>query len=127
MRSPRNYRPNADDVVLIFTDGKPIRRRGEDTFGDKYKSNYDGEIHLANDRARSLRDKNVTIIGLAAGKKSALKEFRNLIKAWSTKDKYFETHEDKMQKILNGIKTVVYSFSVPEGKQGRMTIIFSKI
>lgn len=91
MRSPKNFRSEVDDVVMILTDGEPIRRRGESSFGEKYRSWRNGERLQANDRANSLKSKDVTVVGLAIGYESRSKRLRHLIKTWSTKGKDFET------------------------------------
>ena len=90
-----------DDVLMILTDGQPIRRRGERTFGDKYNNKYDGERLLAKDRAKSLRDKNVTVVGLAVGSVRRLRRFAHDIKEWSTKGKYFEADKKSLQNVLD--------------------------
>ena len=109
-----------DDVVMIFTDGEPIRRGGEDTFGSKYEDNRNGEILLANDRAQSLKDKNVTVVGLAVGRQDTLEKFKHYIKKWSTKGKYFEADEDKLQTIVD--KLIKASCcNISHGKQNENT------
>ena len=113
MSSPGNYRPDVTDVVLIFTDGEPIRRRGEGKFGDKYKR-Y-GEGLLAKDRAQSLREKDVTVVGLAVGTEFTLSRFRDDIKEWTTEGKYFETNKDSLQSIMNELISALCN---DPGKQG---------
>ena len=109
-----------DDVVMLFTDGQPIRRRGEDKFGSKYESNRYGEILLAKDRAQSLRDKNVTVVGLAVGTQGTLKDFKHYIEEWSTKGKYFEVDKDELQTILD--KLIKASCcNISRGKQNQNT------
>ena len=114
MSSPGNYRPDAQDVTLIFTDGEPIRRRGEDIFGDKYMSSRSGEGLLVKDRAQSLREKDVTVVGLAVGTEATLRRFRDDIKEWTTEGKYFETNKDSLQNIMDEL----ISASCIPGKQG---------
>ena len=91
------------DVVLLFTDGEPIRRQGENTFGDKYKNSHGlpGEGLLAKDRAQSLKDKNVTVIGLAVGTKVTLSGFGDNIKNWTTEGKYFERNKDSLKSVID--------------------------
>jgi hypothetical protein len=113
--SPGNYRPDVTDVVLIFTDGEPIRRRGEDKFGDKYNSRRYGEGLLAKDRAQSLREKDVTVVGLAVGTEVTLSRFRDDIKEWTTEGKYFETNKDSLQNIMNEL---ISASCIDPGKQG---------
>ena len=85
---------------MIFTDGQPIRRLGEDTFGDKYENKRHGERWLADDMAKRLRaNKQITVVGLGVGTESTLQEFREDIKRWSTK--YFETRKDSLSSIIN--------------------------
>jgi hypothetical protein len=103
-------------VVLIFTDGEPIRRRGEDIFGDKYRSSRYGEGLLAKNRAQSLRDKDVTMVGLAVGTEATLSKFRDDIKEWTTEGKYFETNKDSLQSIMDEL---ISASCIDPGKQGR--------
>ena len=109
------------DVVLLFTDGEPIRRQGENAFGDKYKNSHGlhGEGLLAKDRAQILRDKNVTVVGLAVGTKVTLSGFRKNIKNWTTEGKYFERNKDSLQSIMNEL--ISASCAGPAGKQGGHT------
>ena len=88
---------------MLFTDGEPVRRRGEDPFGDKYKDPEHGERLLANDRTKSLRDKNVAVVGLAAGTEKQLRKFGGEIKKWSSKGKYFEADKSNLQNVLNAL------------------------
>ncbi|CAB3993406.1 Hypothetical predicted protein [Paramuricea clavata] len=99
-QSPRNYRPYVEDVVMIFTGSKPIRHRGEDTFGDKYNSTRYGEGLLAKDRAQSLKDNNIIVVGLVVGRENKLNKFRDNVKEWSTEGKYFETNKDSLQRSI---------------------------
>ena len=118
MSSPGNYRPDVSDAVLIFTDGEPIGRTGEDKFGDKYKSSRYGEELLAKDRAQSLRDKDVTVVVLAVGTEYTLSKFRDDIKEWTTEGKYFETSKDSLQSIMNEL---ISASCIDPGKQGGHT------
>ena len=118
MSSPGNYRPDVSDAVLIFTDGEPIRRRGEDKFGDKYKSILYGEGLLAKDRAQSLRDKDVTVVGLAVGTEYLLSRFGDAVKELTTEGKYFETSKDSLQSIMNEL---ISASCIDPGKQGGHT------
>ena len=123
MSSPGNYRADVPDVVLLFTDGEPIRRPGENAFGDKYKNaGYGllGEGLLAKDRAQSLKDKNVTVIGLAVGVKSKekLREFGENIKNWTTEGKYFERNKYNLTSVIDQL---INASCTPAGKQGGHT------
>ena len=95
-----------------------MRRRGEDKFGDKYKSNRYGEELLAKDRAQSLRNKDVTVVGLAVGTEYWLSTFRDDIKEWTTEGKYFETSKDSLQSIMNEL---ISASCIDPGKQGGHT------
>ncbi|CAB4044650.1 Hypothetical predicted protein, partial [Paramuricea clavata] len=106
LTSPENYRSDAGDVVLIITDGEPIRRPGEDTFGSKYKSNSNGERMLAKDRAQNLRGRDIVVFGLRIRTEDTLSKFRSDIKEWSTKGKYFEANKDSLQRILDELTNV---------------------
>ena len=86
---------------MIFTDGQPIRRRGEDTFGEKYASRRNGERMLAKDRAKDLRDRDVTVVGLGVGSEHTLSSFRQDIQEWSTEGKYFEADAATLQGIID--------------------------
>jgi hypothetical protein len=104
---------------MIFTDGEPIRRQGEDTFGDKYNSSRYGEGLLAKDRAQSLRDKNITVVGLAVGRENKLNKFGDNVKEWSTEGKYFETNKDSLQSIMDElIKSFMSVYCIMPGKKG---------
>ncbi|CAB3990655.1 Hypothetical predicted protein [Paramuricea clavata] len=122
--SPRNYRPDVSDVVLILTDGQPIRRKDEDNFGDKYKSNSDGEELLAKDRAQSLRDKNVTVVGLAVGSEATLSKFGKKIKEWTTEGKYFETSKDRLHSVM---KELISASCIDPGQCGCSGAITAKV
>ena len=111
------YRSDVSDVVMLFTDGQPIRRRGEDTFGEKYKSNRYGEGLLAADRAQSLKDKDVTVVGLAVGSEGTLSQFRDAIKEWSSPGKYFEATKDTLQNIMDEL---ISASCIDPGKRMRM-------
>ena len=86
--SPKNHRPDVDDVVLLFTDGEPVRRtsqqwkpRPEDKFGFK------SEKAMADFYSTKLKNNGVTVVGLAAGSQSQLDIFYDDIKGWTTSDK----------------------------------------
>ncbi len=99
--SPANYRPDVADAVLIFTDGQPIRRKGEDTFGDKYSDRRRGECLLAKDRAKDLRDREVTVVGLGIGTQSTLDRFKDDMKNWSTDGKYFVADKEHLESVMS--------------------------
>ena len=105
-------------MVLIFTDGEPWRRGGEDTFGDKYKSSGFGERLLAKDRAQILREKDITVVGLAVGTEYWLSRFRDDVKEWTTEGKYFETDINSLQNIMNEL---ISASCIDLGKKGGHT------
>lgn len=88
------------DVIILFTDGEPIRRRGEDMFGDKYRGR-EGERMLASDMAEEIKNKDITLVGLAVGTDSTLRRFRGDMIKWASEDKYFETNKDTLNTIIN--------------------------
>ena len=68
-KSPQNGRENADDVILLFTDGKPNAE------------NTTQEIIDADKYSKILKnEKNVKIIGVAAGDISL---YRKKIQGWA--------------------------------------------
>ena len=87
------------DAVLILTGGSPKRQRDENTFGDKYK-NDDGELLLAKERAKSLRDKDVAVFGISMETESNITKIQNYIKGWSTEGKYIEKKRDWLQSVV---------------------------
>ena len=97
---PKNHRSDVSDVVILFTDGEPIRRRNEQTFGDKYKGR-NGERLLAGDMAQQIKEKDITLVGLAVGNERTLRKFRDDMRKWSSEGKYFETTSDSLNTIIN--------------------------
>ncbi len=99
--SPKNYRPDVGDAVLIFTDGQPIRHRGDDIFGAKYSDRRYGERLLAKDRAKDLRDRDINVVGLGIGPQYMLRRFRDDMREWSTDGKYFEATKENLRSVTD--------------------------
>lgn len=80
-KSPGNDRKDAEDVILLFTDGEPRT---------KYRKDLDYEYGNATKFSRILKyEKNINIIGVAAGDVSS---YRSNIQGWvSSPDLVFET------------------------------------
>ena len=91
--NPRNDRVNVEDVILLFTDGKP-----EGT-------NSEAEIADANKYSKKLKnEKNIKIIGVAAGDVSS---YRSNIESWaSSPELVFETGLTKLEVTKNVDKLV---------------------
>ena len=89
-KSPENDRKNVDDVILLFTDGKPNSQDTSQEFAD---ADYYSKI-LKN-------EKNIRIIVVTAGDISS---YRSSIQGWaSSPHLVFETELDKL-----GIEKNVY-------------------
>ena len=96
-KSPQNGRENADDVILLFTDGKPNAE------------NTTQEIIDADKYSKILKnEKNVKIIGVAAGDISL---HRKHIQGWADSlDMVYETRlatlamEDSVNTLVEQLK-----------------------
>jgi hypothetical protein len=86
-------------VVVLFTDGEPIRRLrepdNEDSFGFK------SETEMATYYAEELKKKNITVIGLAAGRESIIDKFYDDLTDWS--NFVFKTEFTDLDSILDKI------------------------
>ena len=92
-KSPRNDRENVEDVILLFTDGKPEANdpKAEIAEADKYSKILKNE-------------KNIKIIGVAAGNVSS---YRSNIQGWaSSPNLVFETGLKKLDVTKNVEKLV---------------------
>ena len=70
-------------------------------YGEKYKSTRDGERLLATDMAEEIKNKGITLVGLAVGTESTLTKFRGDMMKWSSENKYFEANKDSLNTIIN--------------------------
>ncbi|CAB4045370.1 Hypothetical predicted protein, partial [Paramuricea clavata] len=110
--SPQNYRADVGDVILIFTNGEPVRRPGEDNFGDKYKSSRFGESMLAKDRAQNLRSRDIVVAQLAVGTNYTLRKFRKNVKEWSPAEIYFEMNKYHLESNNTIMVELIRSFGI---------------
>ena len=92
-KSPINDRKNVENVILLFTDGKPEANDAE------------AEIAEADKYSKILKkEKNIKIIGVAAGNVSL---YRSNIQGWaSSPDLVFETGVEKLNVTKNVEKLV---------------------
>ena len=90
-----------------------MRRTGEDTFGDKYSDGRNGERMLAIDRAKDLRDRDITVVVLGIGTKYALERFKDDMKNWSTSGKYFEANKENLRSVID---LLIDAFCIDPGK-----------
>jgi hypothetical protein len=87
-RSPSNHRDHVDDVVLLLTDGAPNPIVKQTSKADEY--------------AKILKSRNVTIIGLAIGNATIVRDFKPNIEEWATSPELvFEAEIENLQKITN--------------------------
>jgi hypothetical protein len=96
-RSPLNHRDDVDDVILLFTDGHPSTLKC-------HKLEEIGPLlRLVDGNSTELKEKNVTIIGVAAGQKSVRQKFTHFIKNWTTL--VFETDwsNENLENLTNTI------------------------
>ena len=87
-RSPFNYRDDVDDVVLLFTDGRPKPE--------------DEQTRKANENADILKTRNITIIGLAVRVPGKVEEFKPNIERWATSPQLvFEAKIDNLDNVIS--------------------------
>ena len=92
-KSPSNYRKDAADVILLFTDGQPNGRYNEKELADKFSK-------------KLKEEKKVKIIGLAVGKKQTRAKYFDWIKSWSSKpsEEYF--FKSKIENVKEMVDTL---------------------
>ena len=56
---------------------------------------------LAGDMAKEIKEKDITLVGLAVGNERTLRKFRDDMRQWSSEGKYFETSSDSLNTIIN--------------------------
>jgi exopolysaccharide biosynthesis predicted pyruvyltransferase EpsI len=96
LKSPENHRPNVQDVILLFTDGEPIRRDWEKN--QEFKT----ENLMAEYYSDRLKEKNVTVIGMAVGSPKQLDNFYEDIVKWSSSpDHVFSAKVKELDTVLN--------------------------
>ena len=93
--NPYNNRPGVEDVVILFTDGRPNAHDGTRK-----------ETKRALAELAKLREKKIQIIGIAIGEKAEKgKNLRDAIKfleqAVSSPDLLFEADKSKMNAIMD--------------------------
>lgn len=117
LTNPKNYRKDIEDIIIILTNGEPIRRRGEDTFGEKYNHLSYGEGLLANDTAESLRNKNVIMFVIAVRTEFDFRGPRHAVRGWSTR--YFEAyHKSWLRPTITS--SLEYAFCEDAGTERRV-------
>jgi hypothetical protein len=88
-----NHRPEAEDVILLFTDGAPNARK---------RKTLNEQIELADKCSKSLmNDKDIKIVSLAVGN---WEKFVPAIEKWSSEDSVYTAGLDDLDKVLD--KTV---------------------
>lgn len=87
--------------MIIITDGEPRRiNNRQKTYGEKYKNNNNnGELLLANDMAEEIKNKGITVVGLAVGNKIK----KSTIKQWSSENAYFKANFDSLTSIIGNL------------------------
>ena len=73
--SPLNYRRNVDDVIVLLTDGEP-RGRGD-------------TLQLTKQNAQDLKNRKITLVAAAVGRKSEERQFQEILKELATSSDYF--------------------------------------
>ena len=87
--SPLNNRETVEDVILLFTDGEPYA-------GSTKKDEKEKELIVTNTN-KLKKEKNVKIIGVAAGTPAQNNKFKKDIQSWVTKGtKVVETSLNKL-------------------------------
>ena len=85
--SPRNYRPNVDDVIVLITDGEP---RGQPN-----------SRQLTKQFAQDLKERKIVLLTAAVGPQSENAKFRELLQELATSpDYFFKAKFDYMETIL---------------------------
>ena len=99
--SPKNYREDVDDVVLLFTDGHPN--------GDSEEE----ETAIANKEVESLKTKGIRIVCISAGKKEEVYDHTKNLKKWATDpDHVLLTGFDRL-KIGKNVRELVTKLKNP--------------
>ena len=97
--NPENDRDDVEDVILLFTDGRPEPKTVEETVN---------EIKKANKYANILKkQKNIKIVGVAAGKAKQIKTFIGNIKEWATHPSLVVETGLQELKIKENVKNLV--------------------
>jgi hypothetical protein len=95
--SPLNARDTVQDVILLFTDGEPRSPKGSAV-----------EKAMVVTETNKLKQKNVTIVGVAAGSPKVIKTFKKDIQSWVTDssevaETSLETLDKDVDKLVNKI------------------------
>ena len=104
-KSPGNNRDDVEDVILLFTDGRP------EVDGPAPKA--EAEIQKANYYSDKLKEKNVKIVGVAAGQPDQIASFIGNIKQWATHPSLVIKTGLKALEIEKNVKTLVESLVIP--------------
>ena len=95
LKSPSNARNTVEDVILLLTDGEPHSPHGND-----------GERKIVETETNKLKEKDVTIVGVAVGIPAQIKTFKKYIKTWVTDssgvaETSWDTLEKDVDKLVN--------------------------
>ena len=83
---------------MLFTDGRP----NPDLLKKKRRNKSKDQTKPANDISRILKEeKNITIVGLAGGKKDNIAKFRGYINTWASPKLVFESKLEKLDNVID--------------------------
>ncbi|XP_028404178.1 uncharacterized protein LOC114526850 [Dendronephthya gigantea] len=99
-KSPKNHRDGIDDIILLFTDGRPNPDFTTEEHKDRKNKKAD-QTKPADKASKTLKENNVTIIGLAGGKEENIRDFRSYIKRWSSPNQVFESKLDELPNLID--------------------------
>ena len=90
------------DIILLFTDGEPIASNLAET---------KNQADMAHDISKALKEeRDIRIIGLAAGKKETVDKFKGHIIDWSSKPTKDNVFEATLEDLNNVVEELVDSF-----------------
>lgn len=90
--SPANYRPDAEDGIVLITDGEPRGKRNT--------------MQLTKQQAQNLKNENVSIVVVGAGRQSENPRFQRTLMDLATSPDYFVISRfDELDDILDKLVT----------------------
>lgn len=90
--SPANYRPDAEDGIVLITDGEPRGKRNT--------------MQLTKQQAQNLKNENVSIVVVGAGRQSENPRFQRTLMDLATSPDYFvKSRFDELDDILDKLVT----------------------
>lgn len=108
--SPRNYRANVGDVVVIFTmgGGDKAQCSGENTkersiSSEEYKRKAGDECLIAKERSEKLKERNINVVIVAWETENISKIVNDELKEWSTAGKYFQASKENLKTIIDNL------------------------